>query len=89
LAQSDLQAKALQSGHPDAGGMYHATVRLSLEPDLPYLGLSGLWRFYENGIGSACWKVRYQILRTVTFDTYQMVNFPDSGSSTFDIRGAL
>jgi hypothetical protein len=33
------------------GGMYHATVRLSLEPDRHFLGLTGLGRFSENGIG--------------------------------------
>ena len=69
MAQSDLQAKALQCGHPDAGGMYHATVRLSLEPDRHFLGLTGRWRFYEKGVGSACRDVRFQLFRTVTFDT--------------------
>jgi hypothetical protein len=48
LAQSDLQAKALQSGHPDAGGIYHVIVRLSLEPDRPYLGLSRLWQLIKE-----------------------------------------
>jgi hypothetical protein len=33
-SQSDRLAKALHSGHPDAGGIYHATVRLSLVPGL-------------------------------------------------------
>jgi hypothetical protein len=36
LAQSDRLAKAPYSGHPDAGRIYHATVRLSLETDLPF-----------------------------------------------------
>ena len=27
------------------GGIYHVTVRLSLEPDRPFLGHTGLWRF--------------------------------------------
>ena len=49
-AQSDLQAKALQSGHPDAGGMYHATVRLSLEPDRHFLGLSGRIAKFRLGL---------------------------------------
>jgi hypothetical protein len=61
LAQSDLQAKALQSGHPDAGGMYHATVRFSLEPDCHFLGLSGRWRFAEIAVGAVCVGVRFQI----------------------------
>jgi hypothetical protein len=52
LAQSDLQAKALQSGHPDAGGMYHATVRLSLEPDRHFLG-AGRWRIYKMAVTAA------------------------------------
>jgi hypothetical protein len=69
LAQSDLQAKALQSGHPDAGGMYHATVRLSLEPDHHFLGLSGHWRLPEKAVGAACCNVRFQLFRTVTNDT--------------------
>jgi hypothetical protein len=51
------------------GGIYHVTVRLSLEPDRPYLGLTGRWRFYEKGVGSACRDVRFQLFRTVTFDT--------------------
>src|SRR5450759_744453 len=59
-AQSDLQAKALQSSHPDAGGMYHATVRLSLEPDRHFLGHTGRWRFPEKAVGSACWNVCFR-----------------------------
>jgi hypothetical protein len=43
LAQSDLLAKTPDSGHPDAVGIYHATVRLSLEPDRPYLGHRRRW----------------------------------------------
>jgi hypothetical protein len=69
VAQSDLQAKALQSGHPDAGGMYHATVRLSLEPDRHFLGLRRRWGFYEKAVGSACRNVCFRKFRTVTFDT--------------------
>jgi len=34
MAQSDLLARALHSGHSDAVGIYHATVHLSLEPDV-------------------------------------------------------
>ena len=52
-AQSDLQAKALQSGHPDAGGMYHATVRLSLEPDRHLLGLCGLAAYLSQPTASS------------------------------------
>ena len=84
-AQSDLQAKALQSSHPDAGGMYHATVRLSLEPDRHFLGRSGLWRFAEKAVGAACWKVRFQYFRTVTFDPNRPVEIPDSRHSTFEL----
>ena len=45
LAQSDLLAKPLHSGHSNVVRIYHAKVRLSLEPDLPFLGHTGLWRF--------------------------------------------
>jgi len=31
-------AKAPQSGHPEAGGIYHVIVCLSLEPDRHFLG---------------------------------------------------
>ena len=51
------------------GGIYHVTVRLSLEPDRHFLGLTGLWRFAEKGIGSIRWNVRFQLFRTVTNDT--------------------
>jgi hypothetical protein len=36
LAQSNRIANAPQNGHPDVGGIYKATVRISLEPDLPF-----------------------------------------------------
>jgi hypothetical protein len=75
LAQSDLQAKTLQSGHPDAGGMYHATVRLSLEPDRPYLGHTGRWRFPEKAVGTACLNVCFRKFREGTFDTKPSFNF--------------
>jgi hypothetical protein len=38
------------------------------QAECPQFGLTGLWRFSENGIGSACWNVRFQVFRTVTFD---------------------
>jgi hypothetical protein len=57
------------------GGIYHVTVRLSLEPDRHFLGRSGLWRFAEKAVGAACWKVRFQHSRTVTFDTQQPIDF--------------
>lgn len=41
MAQSDRLANAPQSGHSDAGGIYHAIVRLSLEPDRHFLGHCG------------------------------------------------
>src|SRR5450759_703110 len=85
-AQSDLQAKALQSSHPDAGGTYHATVRLSLEPDRHFLGLSRRWRFPEMAVGAACCNVRFQLFRTVTFDTKRSVRFPRSRRSTSALR---
>jgi hypothetical protein len=44
-------------------------VRLSLEPDRPYLSQTGLWRSYEKAVGVACWKIRFQFFRTVTNDT--------------------
>jgi hypothetical protein len=78
LAQCDRLANAPQSGQPDAGGIYHATVRLSLEPDRHFLGLTGLWRFSKNGIDSACGNVRFQVFRTVTNDIYQSYVCPQS-----------
>ena len=33
------------------------------------LGLFGPWRFYEKADSVADWKVRYQIFRSVTFNT--------------------
>jgi hypothetical protein len=82
MAQSDRIAKAPRSGHPDVGGIYHATARLSLEPDRPFLGLSGLWQFSEKAVGTACWNVRFQLFRTVTFDTKRPVSLAKSGLST-------
>jgi hypothetical protein len=35
----------------------------------PLFGLSGLWQFSEKAVGTACWNVRFQLFRTVTFDT--------------------
>jgi hypothetical protein len=53
------------------GGIYHVTVRLSLEPDRHFLGLCGRWRFHEKAVGTACLNVRFQVFRTITFDTLQ------------------
>jgi hypothetical protein len=36
------------------GGIYHVTVRFSLEPDRHFLGQTGLWEFYGS---AACWMV--------------------------------
>ena len=69
MAQSDRLAKAPQSSLPDVVGIYNVIGRLSLEPDRHFLGLTGLWRFYEKAVGSACWNVRFQLFRTVTIDT--------------------
>jgi hypothetical protein len=33
------------------------------------LGHTRLWRFAEKAVGAACWNVRFQLFRTVTFDT--------------------
>jgi hypothetical protein len=54
LAQSDLLAKPLHSGHSNVVRIYHAKVRLSLEPDRHFLGQTGLWEFYGS---AACWMV--------------------------------
>src|SRR5450759_1814950 len=61
------------------GGIYHVTVRFSLEPDRPFLGLSGPWRFYEKAVSAACRGVRFQLFRTVTFDTYGTFSVAKSG----------
>jgi len=39
LAQGGIIAKAPHCWHPEFVGIYHESVRLSLEPDCPYLGL--------------------------------------------------
>jgi hypothetical protein len=36
----------------------------------PIFGLSGLWQLYEKAVGAACWDVRFQLFRTVTFATH-------------------
>ena len=35
----------------------------------PVFGLTGRWRFPEKAVGAACRDVRFQLFRTVTFDT--------------------
>ncbi len=52
-------------------GKVPATDRHGDRCDLPVVGLTGLWRFSENGIGSACGNVRFQLFRTDTFDTFR------------------
>jgi hypothetical protein len=49
----------------------------------PVLGLSGLWRFYGNGVSSACRNVRFKIFRIVTFDTLPPFDFIEMRYSTF------
>jgi hypothetical protein len=63
--------------------MYHATVRLSLEPDRPFLGHTGLWWFAEKTVGAARWNVCLQLFRIVTFDTEQTFNVEVSGPRSF------
>ena len=65
------------------GGIYDVTVRFSLEPDRPFLGLSRRWRFSERGVGSACRNVRFKIFRIVTFDTLPPFDFIEMRYSTF------
>ena len=48
---------------------------------MPVLGLTGRWRFYEKGVGSACRDVRFLLFRTVTFDTNQTVETTRNGRS--------
>jgi hypothetical protein len=60
---------APHSGHTDAGVIYHAIVRLSLEPDRHFLGHTGLWRFAEKAVSAACWKVRFQYFKQ-SFSTH-------------------
>ncbi|MGB8408893.1 MAG: hypothetical protein WCE58_03155 [Gallionella sp.] len=31
-------------------------------------GRTGLWQFAEKAVGAACWNVRFQLFRIVTFD---------------------
>jgi hypothetical protein len=50
LAQSDRLANAPQSGHPDAGRIYHVIVRFSLEPDRHFLGLGGRIAKFRLGL---------------------------------------
>jgi hypothetical protein len=67
-------ANAPHSGHPDVGGNLHVTVRLSLETDRHFLGLTGLWRFAEKVVGAACWNIRFQLFRTITFNPKATLN---------------
>jgi hypothetical protein len=84
MAQSDLQAKALQSGHPDAGGMYHATVRLSLEPDCPILGaIPDAGDFMKKPSVLAA-GMSAQIFRTVTNNTLRHFVFSENVQLTFE-----
>jgi len=46
--------------------------------EAPVLGQTGLWRFSEIAIGAACRDVRFQLFRTVTFDTKRNYDFPES-----------
>src|ERR1039458_5289463 len=39
------------------------------QAECPQFGQTGLWRSYEKAVGVACWKVRFQLFRTVTNDT--------------------
>ena len=55
------------------GGIYHVTVRFSLEPDRHFLG--GLWRFYEKAVGAAC--------RDVRFNFFELSLSTRSGRSRF------
>src|SRR5450759_5233510 len=71
------------------GGIYHVTVRLSLEPDRHFLGLSRRWRFPEMAVGAACCNVRFQLFRTVTFETKRSVRFPRSRRSTSALRALV
>jgi hypothetical protein len=51
----------------------------------PLLGLTGRWRFSENGIGSASGNVRFLVFRIVTNDLFETVSFdftlPETGHS--------
>lgn len=49
------------------GNQDEAEVQIG-RPECLFLGLSGLWRFSEMSVGSACLNGRSQIFRTVTFE---------------------
>src|SRR5450759_3652690 len=52
--------------------------------DLLLFGRTRRWRFSEKAVGSACGKVRFQVFRTVTFDTIAVIR--DSRKQTLAIR---
>jgi hypothetical protein len=63
------------------GGIYHITIRLSLEPDRPYLGLTGRWRFYVKAVSSACWNVCFRTFLGGANDTELTFDCRKSGRS--------
>ena len=52
--------------------------RIGRNEDGLKVGLTRRWRFSEKAVGSACGKVRFQVFRTVTFDTKQSFEIPES-----------
>src|ERR1019366_3940129 len=54
----------------------------------PVLGLTGLWRFAETAVGTACFNVCFRKFRGGTFDALRTDDFLRSGCSTSELRGA-
>lgn len=65
------------SGHPDVGGIYHLIVRLILEPDHHFLGLTGLWEFSKKAVGSACRndRIPFKLFEPTRIETISQANF--------------
>jgi hypothetical protein len=55
----------------------HVAVAQPTHFEVPVLGLSGRWRFYEKDVGSACRDVRFQFFRSATNDTLQSLEIPE------------
>jgi hypothetical protein len=60
----------------------HTLARHDACSERPLFGHTGLWRFPEKAVGAACLDVRFQLFRTVTFDTLQSVAISKSRPST-------
>lgn len=70
-----------QEGNMECGSVPGAECHVE-QCGHPVVGHTGLWRFYEKDVSSYYRNVRFQVFRTVTNDTNQLVNFSQSGNST-------